>query len=157
MNEAAAIVAGLRRATAKAKRDQHEDELAFQIRAHRMPDPARQHAFALELGRRWRFDFAWPKYKLAAEFEGLVATRALLPKGHGQQGYRQAIILTGRHTSPEGYKDDVEKYNAATLLGWRLLRFHRDQVKSGEAIATLERMFHTLGWERPGSTDGGGP
>jgi hypothetical protein len=148
VTEAAAIVEGLRRATAKAKRDQHEDELAFQIRAHRLPEPHRQHAFALELGRRWRFDFAWTQFKLAAEFEGLVATRAMLPKGQGQRGWREAIVLTGRHTSPEGFKEDVEKYNTATLLGWRLLRFHRDQVKSGEAIAMLERVFHALGWER---------
>ena len=155
MSEAAAIVGGLQaeiaKQAAKAKRDQWEDELAFQVRAHRLPAPARQHRFALELGRQWRFDFAWPQPGLmvAVEFEGLVATKAMLPKAQGR-GYRETFILTGRHVTPEGFKEDVEKYNAATLLGWRLLRFHRDQVKSGTAIATLERLLHSLGWRREG-------
>lgn len=155
MNEAAAIVDGLRRATAKAKRDEHEDALAFQIRAHRLPEPARQHRFALELDRQWRFDFAFLEYRLAVEVEGLVAMRAMVPRGRGQPGYRQTIILTGRHATPEGFKEDVEKYNAATLLGWRLLRVHQDLIKNGEAIATIERVFASLGWQRSGREAGG--
>lgn len=148
----------LRRAQGKARRERFEEDLAFQIRAHRLPDPIRQHRFALELGRQWRFDFAWLDYKLAAEFEGLVATTALVPKGQGQSGYRKTIVLTGGHATPDGFKEDIVKYNTATLLGWRLLRFHRDQVKNGEAIATLELVFHSLGWSRtagqPASTSG---
>ena len=151
MNEAAAIVDRLRRANAKAKRDEHEEALAFQIRAHRLPEPHRQYRFALEIGRQWRFDFAWPEHKLYAEFEGLVATKALIPKGRGEKGYRTAIVLTGRHASPEGFKEDAKKYNSATLLGWKQLRFHRDEVRNGEAIAMLERVFHSLGWKRPGA------
>lgn len=138
----------LRRAQAKARRERFEQDLAFQIRAHRLPEPLRQHRFALELDRQWRFDFAWPDHMLAAEFEGLVATTALVPKGQGQSGYRKTIVLTGGHATPDGFKEDIDKYNSATLLGWRLLRFHRDQVTNGEAIAMLERVFHALGWAR---------
>lgn len=149
MSEAPNSAAALRRARAKAQRERFEDDLAFQIRAHRLPEPERQHRFALELDRQWRFDFAWPGHRLAAEFEGLVATRALVPKGRGEPGYRRTIVLTGGHATPDGFKADIDKYNSATLLGWRLLRFHRDQVTNGEAIAMLERVFSAIGWRRP--------
>jgi len=142
--------AQLRRAAAKAKRERFEDHLAFQIRAHRMPEPVQQHHFAKSIGRQWRFDFAWPapELMLAVELEGLVATQALIPKGKGEAGYRRTTILTGGHASPQGFKEDLEKYNTATLLGWRLLRFHQQQIATGEAIDMLERVMHRLGWRR---------
>lgn len=131
----------LKRAKAKAERERHEDDLAFQILTHRLPIPLRQHRFAVDLGRQWRFDFAWADQRIAAEVEGLVAMPATVAG-------RRTVILTGRHASPEGYKGDVDKYNAATLLGWRLLRFHQDLIRNGEAIAMLERVFHASGWRR---------
>lgn len=57
----------------------------------------REHRFHSE--RKWRFDFAWPDQKVALEIEGW-----------------------GRHQTFDGYRKDCEKYNAATLLGWRVLR-----------------------------------
>lgn len=54
--------------------------------------------------RKWRFDFADPFQKIAIELEGGVWTG-------------------GRHTRPEGFTKDCEKYNAAALLGWRVFRF----------------------------------
>ena len=53
--------------------------------------------------RRWRFDYAIPEYKIALEVEGGVWTQ-------------------GRHTRPQGFLGDVEKYNQATLMGWRVFR-----------------------------------
>lgn len=53
--------------------------------------------------RRWRFDYAIPQYKIALEVEGGVYTR-------------------GRHVRPQGFLGDIEKYNCATLMGWKLLR-----------------------------------
>lgn len=53
--------------------------------------------------RRWRFDYAIPQYKIALEVEGGVWTQ-------------------GRHTRPQGFLGDVEKYNTATLMGWRVFR-----------------------------------
>ena len=70
-------------------------------------------------GRRWRFDFAWPGEKLAVEVEGGIFTR-------------------GRHTRGTGMLADMEKYNRAALLGWRVLRFFTDQVRDGTAIATIK-------------------
>lgn len=53
--------------------------------------------------RRWRFDYAMPKSKIALEVEGGVWTH-------------------GRHTRPQGFLSDIEKYNMATLMGWRVFR-----------------------------------
>ncbi|NIP25770.1 MAG: hypothetical protein GWN94_02580, partial [Phycisphaerae bacterium] len=50
----------------------------------------------------WRFDFAYKTERVAVEVEGGVYTQ-------------------GRHTRGEGFEEDCEKYNQATLLGWRVL------------------------------------
>lgn len=54
--------------------------------------------------RKWKFDFAFVHHKVAIEIEGGVWT-------------------SGRHTRGSGFVKDMEKYNAATELGWRILRF----------------------------------
>ena len=54
--------------------------------------------------RKWRFDFAWKADKVAVELEG-------------------GTWSGGRHTRGAGFEDDCEKYNEATRLGWRVLRF----------------------------------
>lgn len=53
--------------------------------------------------RKWRFDFADPGSKVAIEIEG-------------------GIWQKGRHTTGSGYQADCEKYNAATMLGWKVIR-----------------------------------
>lgn len=53
--------------------------------------------------RKWRFDRAAPDLKLAIEIEG-------------------ATFAQGRHTRGVGYSGDCEKYNAAALAGWTVLR-----------------------------------
>lgn len=70
--------------------------------------------------RRWRFDWAWPHLKLAVEIEG-------------------GVWIGGRHTSGSGFEKDMEKYNEAVLLGWRILRFTPKQMQSGEAHAMIDR------------------
>lgn len=59
--------------------------------------------------RRWRFDFAWLEPMVAVEVEG------------GIRNY-------GRHNRPEGFQGDCEKYNAAALDGWTVLRYTRDDL-----------------------------
>jgi len=46
----------------------------------------------------------------------------------------------GRHTRGKGYLRDLEKYNAATMMGFQVIRFSTDQVKSGHAIQQIEMM-----------------
>lgn len=54
--------------------------------------------------RKFRFDFAIPFYKIALEYEGIVSGKS-------------------RHTSITGYTRDTEKYNLATIEGWKVLRY----------------------------------
>jgi hypothetical protein len=55
-------------------------------------------------GRLWRFDYAIPSLKIAIEYEGNTFGES-------------------RHTKGVGYASDTCKYNAATLLGWKVLRY----------------------------------
>jgi very-short-patch-repair endonuclease len=89
-------------------------ELAF-IRLWRatqkdLPEPEQEHRF--HATRKWRFDFCWPDYMLAVEIEGLT-----------RQG--------GRHQRSAGYRSDMQKYRAAEELGWRVLRFTGDELRTG--------------------------
>lgn len=59
--------------------------------------------------RKWRFDYAIVDHKIALEVEGGVWTG-------------------GRHTSPKGFLGDIEKYNSATLMGWRVFRVTPDDL-----------------------------
>ncbi len=54
--------------------------------------------------RRFRFDIALPKNKIAVEFEG-------------------GVFTGGRHTRGKGYANDAKKYNLAVMHGWKLLRY----------------------------------
>jgi hypothetical protein len=72
-----------------------------------LPVPEREYKF--HHTRKWRFDFAFVEKKLAVEIEG-------------------GIYISGRHTRCTGFMKDLEKYNAAALLGWRLLRYTPQHV-----------------------------
>ena len=72
------------------------------LRSRGYRDFVMEHRFAAP-SRQWRLDFAWPDRKVAIEIEGGVWSR-------------------GRHVRPKGFIDDCEKYNAATLNGWRVYR-----------------------------------
>lgn len=71
--------------------------------------------------RKWRADFHLIDKKILVEIEG-------------------GIWSGGRHTRGKGYLGDMEKYNAATMMGFQVIRFSTDQVKSGHAIQQIEMM-----------------
>ena len=77
--------------------------------------------FRFHPDRKWRADFYLIDKKILVEVEG-------------------GIWSGGRHTRGKGYIGDMEKYNAATALGYRVIRFSTDQVKSGHAIQQIEKM-----------------
>lgn len=76
--------------------------------------------------RKWRADFHLMGKKILVEVEG-------------------GIWSGGRHTRGKGYLGDMEKYNAATMMGFQVIRFSTDQVKSGHAIQQIEKMAGELG------------
>ena len=69
--------------------------------------------------RRFRFDFAIPDLKIAIEIEGGIFAKARLG-----------------HSSGLGIKKDMEKYNIAALMGWKILRYMPEQT--GECMRDLE-------------------
>lgn len=104
--------------------------LEHDIKKSNLPKASLEFKFHPE--RRWRSDFAWPDYMLLVEIEG-------------------GIFINGRHVRGIGYQNDCEKYNAAVMMGYHLLRFTSNQVKSGYAIKTLVEFFKNnisyLYWE----------
>lgn len=46
-------------------------------------------------------------------------------------------IRNGRHTRPTGFLGDVEKYNTATLYGWRLFRVTPSRLISASTMQLL--------------------
>lgn len=62
--------------------------------------------------RKFKFDFALPIEKIAIEYEGL-----------GLQTNKSGNVDKSGHTTVTGYTSNCEKYNLATCLGWRVLRY----------------------------------
>lgn len=71
----------------------------------------REHKFLKN--RKFRFDIALLKDKIAIEYEG-------------------GIYNNGRHIRSYGYIKDIEKYNLAVLNGWKLLRYTINDFKNIE-------------------------
>lgn len=88
-------------------------------------EPTREYVFAADVGRRWRFDFAWPERLLAVELEGVF---------YGGQT---------RHQRRGGYEADIEKYNEATRRGWRVIRFTQTDLKE-RPVQTIELVKRVL-------------
>lgn len=110
------------------------ERFGLQLQSQKIP-AVKEWRFAKGLGRQWRFDWAVPTYMLAIEIEGLVMRRLA-----GQ------LVVMGRHASPAGIKDDMEKYNAAVLLGWYVLRFEQHDVKPRRAIDMTLNVLMARGW-----------
>ena len=91
-----------------SKKSDLEYEFLFWVRTFKLPEPEQEYKF--HPTRKWRFDFAWPEKMIAVEIEG-------------------GIWVGGGHNRPKAFLKDIEKYNNASLLGWRVFRF---AVKSGE-------------------------
>lgn len=95
-----------------------------------IPDPVREFKFSMY--RDWKFDFCWQNLFVAVEVEGLI----------GGKG--------GRHQRVSGYTKDVEKYNAAALLCWSVLRYTNKDLKARplqiieELAGLLERRYKVI-------------
>jgi hypothetical protein len=93
------------------------------LRAQKLPLPLTEHRF--HSTRRWRFDYAWIEYRVALEVEG-------------------GVWIGGRHTTGAGFVKDMEKYNEAACMGWRIIRCQPKQLCKLETIDTIRR---ALQWQ----------
>ena len=105
-----------------------ELELALQIKALKFPKPEREYRF--HPTRKWPFDFAWPLHMVAVEVEGGAPPH--IDKKTGK-------LVAGRHHRQ--LEADMFKYNAAVVLGWKLVRFTGKMIRSGDAMLTLELLL----------------
>ena len=101
-----------------------EDKLEFQLKSAKITGFTREYKFHPK--RRWRLDFAWVDKKIGVEVEGGI----WLPRSG--------------HNTGVGISRDVEKGNALTLLGWKLIRVTGKMIKNGEALVLLEEMFDSI-------------
>jgi len=65
-------------------------------------------------GRKWAFDFCWV---IPANMSWSHYTIMLAVEIEG------GVYSSGRHTRGAGFEADCEKYNAAIMEGWRVLRY----------------------------------
>jgi hypothetical protein len=86
------------------------------------PGWSAEHKFCVS--RRWRFDFAHLQQGIAIEIEGGVYSR-------------------GRHVRPGGFLSDMEKYNRATVLGWKVLRMTPQQFDGLEFVELVKEITAT--------------
>ena len=103
------------------------DRLCLEIAAAGLPAPEREYHFAPVddtgcLVRQWRADLAWPDVNLMLEVDG-------------------GLYGGGRHGGARSVWRDLEKRNAATLLGFRTVHVTPTDVKSGLALLLLEVAF----------------
>ena len=100
-----------------------------------LPPATREHRF--HPIRRWRFDLAYPEHKpdpIAFEVEG-------------------GVWISGRHNRAKGFLGDIEKYNAAGLMGWRVFRIHGEMILKGnrqmdEGWELIQEVLECLGKSR---------
>ncbi len=78
-------------------------------------------------GRKWRWDWCWPAYKVALERQG-------------------GIWSGGKHVRGAGYTNDCEKLNEGTLAGWLVVWATPGHISSGKALAWVERALRARGW-----------
>lgn len=88
--------------------------------SHGLPAPVKEHRF--HPVRRWRFDYAFVEQKVAVEIEGAVWTR-------------------GRHTRGAGFLKDMEKYNTATVMGWKIYRMTPAHVSESIHYENIKSML----------------
>jgi hypothetical protein len=98
-----------------------EESLATLIRWEKL-DYGMKREYRFAPPRRWRFDFAWPHAWTAIEVEG-------------------GGFISGRHTRGAAFEKDAEKYNAAVIRHWQVLRVTPAMVDDGRAVAALKELW----------------
>lgn len=78
--------------------------------------------FKFHATRKWRADFLITGTKILVEVEG-------------------GVYSGGRHTRGSGYEADAEKYNAAAIEGWTVLRYTTGQVQKGLALQGIQKIL----------------
>lgn len=101
-----------------------------------LPEPEREYRFHKD--RKWRFDYAFPRWKVALEVEGGVFGFTDPKTGKRRMG--------GAHSSITGIKRDIEKYSYAAAMGWLVVRCMPTTLATGETLAFVKGALKSHGW-----------
>lgn len=105
--------------------------------------PYYQTEFKFHPTRKWLFDYVWIGCTCSGEFHhGKSCGMACLENARLALEVEGAVWTGGRHTSGAGFVKDMEKYNEASAMGYRLIRC---QPKDLLTKATADLIKRTLG------------
>ena len=93
------------------------DAFCLLLRQHLGIEVVAEHRF--HPTRMWRFDYAIPSHRIAIEIDG-------------------GVWIEGRHNRPKGYIADLDKFNNAAALGWRVLKFTPQQQFTTKALRLIQ-------------------
>ena len=88
----------------------------------RLGGPLLEREYRFHPKRKWQADFVHVPSMLMVEIEG-------------------GIWVRGRHNSPRGFIADCDKYNMATVMGWRVLRLTREHLTEEYVRWIKETLF----------------
>lgn len=120
IEDVAECVKAKKREERKRKSAREQAQFCMMMLRHDLPAPEVEYRFAPD--RKWRCDYAWPDCKVALEVEGGVWTG-------------------GRHTRGSGFVKDMEKYNRAALMGWRVVKCVPSDLMKPATVAMLRGML----------------
>lgn len=96
-----------------------------------LPTPELEYRFVTD--RKWRFDLAWPRQKVAMEMDGGVWVKG-----------------GGRHNRGQGFLKDMEKFNRAAAEGWRIVRCTPQTISWRETWEAVRAALFTTEAQRHG-------
>jgi hypothetical protein len=111
--------------------------LCKQCKALGLPEPETEQKFHPD--RKWKFDYAWPAvvanrplYDRDARIQwaGVCEDMEITEKVSLAIEIQGGTYLRGKHSRGAGQANDMEKYNEAQRLGWRVLLFDSNMISS---------------------------
>jgi len=118
------------------------EEMFLEIWSTAQPDlpvPVPQYRFHPK--RRWRMDWAWPRYRVAVEIDGAggggygrtikcqVCGALVRARTKGGGTGKPLYVPYPSHAKGADMQRNAEKQNAAVLLGWSVFRFTSSMLR----------------------------
>ena len=97
--------------------------------------------------RKWRFDFACEREKVAVELQGGGWGAVVVCPNCNKKvvrrlksGLLRPVREGGRHQNPKSLQMEYEKLNEAALMGWRVFLFAPEQIRDRTAIKLISKL-----------------
>ena len=108
----------MKRTKEQIQKEKERQDIKFRAHCRSLGIPEPRSEVQFHSTRKWRFDYAWPQYRVALEIEG-------------------GVFTGGRHTSGVGFLKDAEKYNYAACMGWAIIRCMPRTLCTGETMTFI--------------------